>query len=268
MTRNQKIIFFIVLLCGILYPMADPVWGLLAKSLSDAQLISEAIDSAITAHNDDPDAHLGAGQSLQSHRAAEIIDHEAASIVPDKFNSSNNSIIIPVNSLDALGSDNFSNVYVGAFTRADQNTGLSGNATVHPFDIQLTDFAYNGGDVLYDLIFDAFGSSGTWQAQFSTGFARIEMKAGYYRLGWFTSTWQYGSWVALPDTTTARWRIHFDAVNGKLLFYRNGVLIQTQSYTLDVEFDESIADFLLNRGTSTSSSIVFGNMSFAFDSTT
>lgn len=68
--------------------MAEPyVWGNLARANNDLTRIDEAIGSAIVAHNDDPDAHLGDDQALQSHRAAEIIDHLAESVVNDKIRS-------------------------------------------------------------------------------------------------------------------------------------------------------------------------------------
>ncbi len=61
------------------------VWGLLQKSQSDGQTIDEAIAAAVLAHEQDPDSHLGSGESLQSHKASEIIDHLAGSVVPDKL---------------------------------------------------------------------------------------------------------------------------------------------------------------------------------------
>ncbi len=68
--------------------MADSyIWGNLARATNDPTIIDEAISEAVNAHNDDPDAHLEAGQALQSHRAAEIIDHRAESVVNDKLAS-------------------------------------------------------------------------------------------------------------------------------------------------------------------------------------
>ena len=61
------------------------IWGSLPRATNDATLIDQAIEMAVGAHNDDPDAHLGADQALQSHRAAEIIDHLAESVVNDKL---------------------------------------------------------------------------------------------------------------------------------------------------------------------------------------
>lgn len=65
--------------------MADPVWGMLSKALDNAQTIDEAITAGIEAHEADSNAHQGAGESLETHRAQDIIDHPAGSVVMDKF---------------------------------------------------------------------------------------------------------------------------------------------------------------------------------------
>jgi len=65
--------------------MPLPNWGPLEKSQDDSEKIEEAINRLIAAHNDNPDAHTGEGQSLQSHKASEIIDHAVKSIIADKI---------------------------------------------------------------------------------------------------------------------------------------------------------------------------------------
>lgn len=65
--------------------MALPIWGNLDRAVNDSTKIDQAIADAIGAHNDDPESHLGEDQSLQSHRASEIIDHLAESVVNDKI---------------------------------------------------------------------------------------------------------------------------------------------------------------------------------------
>lgn len=66
--------------------MANPyIWGDLDRAVNDSTKIDDAIAAAVTAHNADAEAHLGDGQSLESHRAAEIIDHLAESVVNDKL---------------------------------------------------------------------------------------------------------------------------------------------------------------------------------------
>lgn len=93
--------------------MANPNWGMLAKSQDDAETIEEAIARLISAHNEDSEAHLSEGGSLQSHAASEIIDHLADSIIadkisdrtvsPEKLNFSKFSIIPSFESLDCYG---------------------------------------------------------------------------------------------------------------------------------------------------------------------
>ena len=64
--------------------MADPVWGLLQKAQDDPETIEEAIVRLITAHEADAGAHTGAGESLETHKAQDIIDHKAGSVLADK----------------------------------------------------------------------------------------------------------------------------------------------------------------------------------------
>jgi len=80
--------------------MSIPVWGLLEKSQTDPETIEEAIDRLILVHNESEESHLGAGQSLQSHKASEIIDHIVASIIADKIKDG--EVIVP-----KLGFDRF-----------------------------------------------------------------------------------------------------------------------------------------------------------------
>lgn len=65
--------------------MGVQVWGQMQKGQGDSELIEGAISRMLQVHDDDPDAHLETGQALQSHKASEIIDHLAESIVNDKL---------------------------------------------------------------------------------------------------------------------------------------------------------------------------------------
>src|SRR5665648_226902 len=62
--------------------MANPfIFGGLSRAVNDNTTIDEAISIAVQSHDDDPDAHLDAEQSLTTHRAQEIIDHPVESVV-------------------------------------------------------------------------------------------------------------------------------------------------------------------------------------------
>ncbi|HPT40555.1 MAG TPA: hypothetical protein PLQ44_03065 [Candidatus Paceibacterota bacterium] len=76
------------------------VWGELAKSQSDSEKIEEAVTRLISAHESDPDAHLGEGDSLQSHVASEIIDHRIGSVLLDKISTTEMILQTNFDSLD------------------------------------------------------------------------------------------------------------------------------------------------------------------------
>lgn len=60
------------------------VWGLLTKSLTDSETIEEMVDRKIAEHEENPEAHMGTGESIDVHRKNEIVDHKAGSILADK----------------------------------------------------------------------------------------------------------------------------------------------------------------------------------------
>jgi hypothetical protein len=60
------------------------VWGGVPKAQDDSQTIDDAIAAAVSAHNDDPDAHMAAGQSIDVHRTNDILDHPQGSVLADK----------------------------------------------------------------------------------------------------------------------------------------------------------------------------------------
>jgi len=97
MTLNKieiLILICLVIIIGVFAPiklkdkyknfMADPNWGLLEKSQVDDETIEEAIDRLIAVHNDDANAHIGAGKSLNTHKTQSTIDHPADSVIEDK----------------------------------------------------------------------------------------------------------------------------------------------------------------------------------------
>lgn len=87
----------------ILIIIMTTIWGLLTKSLVDNETIEQAIDRIVAAHNADETAHLGTGQSLQSHKASEIIDHLARSILRDKLKFNRFVIDEHFSTIDAWG---------------------------------------------------------------------------------------------------------------------------------------------------------------------
>ena len=64
--------------------MSTEVWGVMPKSQDDPESVEDAINRLISDHEADPEAHLGAGESLETHRQDDILDHPPGSILPDK----------------------------------------------------------------------------------------------------------------------------------------------------------------------------------------
>jgi hypothetical protein len=62
-------------------------WGLLTKSQTDPETIEDAIRRIVAEHEADPNAHLGAGESLETHRTFDILDHPQGSVLADKYTS-------------------------------------------------------------------------------------------------------------------------------------------------------------------------------------
>jgi hypothetical protein len=104
------------------------VWGQLNKSAIDNETIEEAIARLILEHDEDPEAHLGEGGSLLSHKASEIIDHLATSIIADKIASG--EITRPKLADDAVvfTSENFDKGLVIDFSTFSEFTSGSGVA--------------------------------------------------------------------------------------------------------------------------------------------
>lgn len=80
--------------------MALPLWGELEKAQDNDQTIDEAIAAAIAAHEADPEAHLGSGESLEDHKAESVIDHPAGSVLADKQTMTEISVTTIFESLD------------------------------------------------------------------------------------------------------------------------------------------------------------------------
>lgn len=82
--------------------MALPLWGELEKELDDPETIEEAIGRLIAAHEQDPEAHLGEGESLEEHKSETVIDHPPGSLLPDKWSYGDYDFETSFESLDGF----------------------------------------------------------------------------------------------------------------------------------------------------------------------
>jgi hypothetical protein len=75
----------IILIFIFLIKMPLQNWEGLQKSATDDETIEQAIVRLIAVHESDSESHLGANESLAAHKAADVIDHPALSVVRDKI---------------------------------------------------------------------------------------------------------------------------------------------------------------------------------------
>ena len=133
--------------------MSDPNWGMLSKAQDDAETIEEAIARLIAVHEADEEAHLGTGDSLQSHKAADIIDHLARSVVRDKLAFDRFQIDEHFSSIDAWGKS--AGVSLDAIAQMTLYTGAT---------INTVRYAYiSPGDAMQDQALQNY--SPVWQTR-------------------------------------------------------------------------------------------------------
>jgi hypothetical protein len=98
----MKKLFAFAIPLFLIYPlnMSIETWGLMPKSQEDGETVEGAIVRLISAHEADPEAHTGTGESLAAHRASDMIDHPVGSIPMEKFSSVEFSLSCDFESLD------------------------------------------------------------------------------------------------------------------------------------------------------------------------
>lgn len=89
-------------------------WYNLAKNATDPQTIGEAIAEALADHNNDPNAHMTAGEAIDLHRDNPVIDHPAESVVNDKIQILARAYVAIVDPSDPEAFDTIESAYAYA----------------------------------------------------------------------------------------------------------------------------------------------------------
>lgn len=133
--------------------MAEPVWGMLQKALDDNQTIAQAIAAAIAVHEADPDAHTGAGESLETHKSQETVDHPAGSVLADKVSSKELLAFTGFDSLD--GWSVFGNVTLEGFSFVElhETQGETDLSRLYSQFLADTDFFKTTQDAMIQSVF-------------------------------------------------------------------------------------------------------------------
>jgi hypothetical protein len=115
--------------------MSVETWGMLSKSQEDNETVEEAIARIVAEHNNNAEAHLAEGQSLQSHKAAEILDHLIYSVKLANFERNLFNKVVAVSSFQSLDSFDIMSVetefnFAGVWINTD--TGSTDMAYIAP----------------------------------------------------------------------------------------------------------------------------------------
>lgn len=257
--------------------MATLNWGDLTKNQVDPETIEQAIERIIEQHNNNEEAHLDTGQSLQSHKASEIIDHLAESIVADKIGdgqinlekltAENHVIISALESLDCWLHNITASQEIGSLV---VNTGATINTTKYmystisgPYGLDWNkDFfyqttikcAYNTNQEIY------FGVGTTEYIEGYSG-AGFKIINGTLYAGTIKNVDDVyiGDWQAITGITITNvnvYRVKYDHTAGALYFFINGVLKRTISSNLPTNPDDSLATYQIKNTAASAKYIV------------
>lgn len=233
--------FVLVIVLVIIISMSVETWGQMAKSSDDAEKVEEAISRLIAEHESDPSAHLGVGESLEAHRANEVLDHPAGSVVSDKISFNDYILQMPFISLDGFQSGGLVGV---TFPRLVMDADWEVPATSYAVfsapklaSLNFLDYEFilrcltttqnSPGNNFYQFgIFDNFVYSGTTKIVNGFYFS-LENRQIYGRFK--TASHDYSVLLANVDEFTGPdlWNIAYSPVDKLLKFYINGELLES-----------------------------------------
>lgn len=234
-------------------------WGSLPKDQENPQLISEAISEAIIAHEQDPTAHLGAGESLEQHKTNEVIDHPALSVVADKFSNADAFLNLNVYPFILDSCNNCSGNDAPPFIFIEQSSGETGDGYYNIFYKVPSDVGYDNGDILIDFITNSYGNTGAWNTEVFLSFATVQFKYNQYRVGYYNGSWNYSNWITHSVAKPLRFRVEYNTIDGLLNFYLRDDLVYSVSYTINFENDELLIYALINRNSTSNLQMELGN---------
>lgn len=239
--------------------MANPTWGLLAKSLVDNETVEQAVARLIAVHNADPTAHLSATGSLLAHKADLTVDHPAGSVIADK---------IPDGELDLVKFTDNHSIIVTAFESLDgwsaetaPTLGLGNVYLFTPASLNTYNVLYSVGGLTYGLdwtkgffwqstvkilqttnqeIYFGVGTTDHVGAGTGAGFYISNNTLYCYHATTPVATMVYTTFEIAGITLTDPhvYRIVYDPVTPFLAFYVDGVLKHTFTSGLPVDAED------------------------------
>lgn len=247
--------------------MSVETWGQLDKSQDDSEKVEAAISRLIAEHEADPDSHLGVGESLEAHRASEVIDHTAGSVVADKLQAGGLILITTFENLANFTVTGNVNKYYFPGVEMYADTGTPKRALIQNLGVNtrnVVDFSF---DFLLQFSF-MLSSEGSPTLKFSFGafaggaFTRglaLELTPASDKVHLDIVDGDY--YTADLSISRANWhtfRIAYIALEAKIYIYLDGVIVATMDYPVATKYSigSDWAIDLLDGATGESASIV------------
>lgn len=216
--------------------MALPLWGELEKAQDDDQSIVAYVAQAIAEHEADPEAHLGAGESLEMHKSEDVIDHPPGCILPDKISFSDISFDTTFESLSgfAISSGVTNTSWPGVIFDIFDGGGDVRTLRANVLGI------INSGDIEFDVLMDTYFSIdsedsneiihiGLTDTANSVRYLGFKIDGGevygYARYG--GTTYYTDSLYTISGTELVFVRVYYDYGADVIRFYVNGVELGT-----------------------------------------
>lgn len=211
--------------------MSLPLWGLLQKSVDNPQTIDEAIAAGIAAHEADPEAHLGTGESLEQHKSDGIVDHPAGSVLPDKISFTDFQFDTTFESLGGFTTqgriDN--NSWPGA--SFDIFDGGGDDALLRANLVGLIPGGAPNYDILFDAYFNVDSVSYAWDMYAGVSNTSASIRSLGFKINngnivgvarWGSTERNTGTLFTITGSQIVFVRIRYDHRLGVIYYYING----------------------------------------------
>jgi len=216
-------------------------WGQMTKAQDDSTTIDQAIDAAILAHEEDPESHMGTGESIENHRINAVADHPAGSVVADKLSMGEFNFSTNFENLDSFFmTGSYDNYWPGVALYTDGAGTVKKSAIIADLESNGLDFD-TSKEMLMQFIFNFDDDDVSTLAIFlgrtnadeylrGMGLKIINDTAQFYTGKTDGTSPNYLSWPTFTRGVSYVVRMHNVPAEGVVKVYINGELLGTLAW--------------------------------------
>ena len=254
--------------------MTLPLWGSLEKSADDAETIEQAIARLVAEHEADPTAHLGSGESLEMHKAEDVIDHPVGSVLADKWTMTEFDFTTLFENLSVFATTgNVASIFPGVriYSTASGSGGRSRvvvpledqNFTFFPNKSFLFQFVFSADTYQSGVCWFNFGYTGSQFGKSGVGLKIDNEVATFYTSDYDGANGEELSWPGFTDVSDRFVvRIQFISGDSFVSFFANGVLIGTLPWPIDPDASDVMGVYFATQKNGATDANLFLNYFF------